>query len=122
MIEEPCRTCHGTGRERRTKRYTVKIPAGVKDGTQIRLKGKGEAGFGGGPAGDLFVITRVAPSPLFARRGADLVDRGAGDVRGGGARRDGRGADARRPHLAQGARRLAGREAPTRAAARARRS
>jgi molecular chaperone DnaJ len=73
VVEKPCRTCHGTGRDRRTKRYTVKIPAGVKDGTQIRLKGKGEAGFGGGPAGDLIVTTRVTPSPLFERRGADLV-------------------------------------------------
>jgi molecular chaperone DnaJ len=73
VVEQPCRQCHGSGRERRTKRYTVKIPAGVKDGTQIRLKGKGEAGFGGGPAGDLIVTTRVTPSPLFQRRGADLV-------------------------------------------------
>jgi len=73
VIEKPCRTCHGSGRERRTKRYTVKIPAGVKDGTQIRLKGKGEAGFGGGPAGDLIVTTRVTPSPIFERRGSDLV-------------------------------------------------
>jgi molecular chaperone DnaJ len=73
VIEKPCRTCRGTGRERRTKRYTVKIPAGVKDGTQIRLKGKGEAGYGGGSAGDLIVTTRVTPSPLFERRGADLV-------------------------------------------------
>ena len=73
VIEKPCRTCHGTGRERRTKRYTVKIPAGVRDGTQIRLKGKGEAGYGGGPAGDLIVTTRVSPSPLFERRGSDLV-------------------------------------------------
>ena len=73
VIEKPCRKCRGSGRERRTKRYTVKIPAGVKDGTQIRLKGKGEAGRAGGPAGDLIVTTRVTPSPLFERRGSDLV-------------------------------------------------
>jgi molecular chaperone DnaJ len=73
VIEKPCRKCGGSGRERRTKRYTVKIPAGVKDGTQIRLKGKGEAGLAGGPAGDLIVTTRVTPSPLFERRGSDLI-------------------------------------------------
>jgi molecular chaperone DnaJ len=73
VIEKPCRKCRGTGRERRTKRYTVKIPAGVKDGTRIRLKGKGEPGFGGGPPGDLNVITRVEPSDLYERRGSDLV-------------------------------------------------
>jgi molecular chaperone DnaJ len=73
VIEKPCRRCGGSGRERRTKQYTVKIPAGVKDGTRIRLKGKGEAGYGGGPPGDLFVVTRVAESPLYERRGADLV-------------------------------------------------
>jgi molecular chaperone DnaJ len=73
VIEDPCPQCRGSGRERRTKRYTVKIPAGVRDGTRIRLKGKGEAGFGGGPAGDLFVVTRVAESPLYERRGSDLI-------------------------------------------------
>ncbi|HET7043471.1 MAG TPA: molecular chaperone DnaJ [Gaiellaceae bacterium] len=74
VIEQPCENCHGTGRERRTKTYTVKIPAGVKDGSKIRLAGKGEAGYGGGPAGDLFVVTNVAPSKLYERRGdADLV-------------------------------------------------
>ena len=73
VIEDPCPTCSGSGRERRTKRYTVKIPAGVKDGSRIRLKGKGEAGYGGAPAGDLYVITRVEPSKTFTRRGDDLV-------------------------------------------------
>jgi len=73
VIEEPCATCRGTGRERRTKRYTVKIPAGAKDGTRIRLKGKGEAGWNGGPAGDLYVVTRVEPSRTFHRRGDDLL-------------------------------------------------
>jgi molecular chaperone DnaJ len=72
VIENPCPRCHGSGRERRTKRYQVKIPAGVKDGTQIRLKGKGEPGYGGGPPGDLIVVTRVAESPLYKRRGNDL--------------------------------------------------
>lgn len=73
IVEKPCPTCHGSGRERRTKRYTVKIPAGVKDGTKIKLRGKGEAGYGGAPAGDLFVVTRVEPSKIYERRGDDLV-------------------------------------------------
>ena len=73
IVETPCPTCHGSGRERRTKRYTVRIPAGVKDGTKIKLKGKGEAGYGGAPAGDLYVVTRVAKSKLYERRGDDLV-------------------------------------------------
>src|SRR5205823_1401410 len=64
IVETPCATCRGTGRERRTKRYTVRIPAGVKDGTKIKLRGKGEAGYGGAPAGDLYVVTRVEPSKL----------------------------------------------------------
>jgi molecular chaperone DnaJ len=73
VIEDPCPRCGGSGRERRTKRYTVRIPAGVKNGTRIRLKGKGEAGFAGGEAGDLYVVTRVQPSKLYERRGDDLV-------------------------------------------------
>ena len=73
VIEKPCSKCHGSGRERRTKRFSVKIPAGVKDGTRIKLKGKGEVGANGGPSGDLVVITRVASSRLFERRGSDLV-------------------------------------------------
>jgi molecular chaperone DnaJ len=73
VVEKPCRACGGSGRERRTKRYEVKIPAGVKDGTRIKLKGKGEPGLNGGPPGDLHVVTRVARSPLYDRRGSDLV-------------------------------------------------
>jgi molecular chaperone DnaJ len=73
VIEKPCSKCHGSGRERRRRTYTVKIKPGVKDGTKIRLKGKGEAGQGGGPNGDLIVVTRVEPSPIYERRGDDLV-------------------------------------------------
>ncbi len=67
IIEEPCETCGGSGLTRQTKRYKVNIPAGVRDGTRIRLAGKGEAGPRGGPPGDLFVTTRVAASPVFKR-------------------------------------------------------
>jgi molecular chaperone DnaJ len=73
VIEKPCPKCRGTGRERRIKTYTVKIKPGVKDGTKIRLKGKGEAGENGGPAGDLVVITHVERSPIYERRGDDLI-------------------------------------------------
>jgi molecular chaperone DnaJ len=73
VIDEPCENCAGTGRERRTRRLQVKIPAGVKDGTRIKLKGKGEPGFGGGPPGDLYVLTKVAASSVYERRGSDLV-------------------------------------------------
>ncbi len=73
VIEQPCSKCKGSGRERRRRTYTVKIKPGVKDGTKIRLKGKGEAGANGGPNGDLVVITRVARSETYERRGDDLI-------------------------------------------------
>jgi len=73
VIEKPCPKCHGSGRERRIKTYSVKIKPGVKDGTRIRLRGKGEAGENGGSPGDLIVVTRVDPSPVYERRGDDLV-------------------------------------------------
>jgi len=69
VIEDPCATCNGTGQTQQTKRYRVKVPAGVREGSRIRLAGKGEPGFGGGPAGDLFVVTHVSPSPVFKRKG-----------------------------------------------------
>jgi len=67
VIEDPCPSCGGSGLTQQTKRYKVNIPAGVRDGARIRLAGKGEAGQRGGPPGDLFVVTRVAPSPVFKR-------------------------------------------------------
>jgi molecular chaperone DnaJ len=69
IIEDPCPTCNGQGRLRELKKYRVNIPAGVKDGSRIRLPGKGEAGLRGGPAGDLYVITHVSESPVFRRKG-----------------------------------------------------
>ena len=71
-ITDPCPTCHGAGYTRQVKRYKVNIPAGVRDGSRVRLAGKGEAGRRGGPQGDLYVITRVAESKLFRRRGDNL--------------------------------------------------
>jgi molecular chaperone DnaJ len=68
IIDDPCPTCGGQGITQETKRYRVNIPAGVHDGSRIRLAGKGEAGFRGGPRGDLYVTTRVAPSPVFKQR------------------------------------------------------
>jgi molecular chaperone DnaJ len=68
VIEDPCETCGGSGLTHQIKRYKVNVPAGVRDGSRIRLAGKGEAGPRGGPPGDLFVTTRVAPSPVFEQR------------------------------------------------------
>jgi molecular chaperone DnaJ len=72
VIESPCPTCNGTGAVRAVKRLRVNIPAGVHDGSRIRLAGKGEAGLRGGPAGDLYVITHVSPSPVFHQKGQHL--------------------------------------------------
>jgi molecular chaperone DnaJ len=73
LIEHACRTCRGSGVERRTRRLQVKVPAGVKDGARIRLAGRGEAGPKGGPAGDLFVRVHVGTHAVFGRRGDDLT-------------------------------------------------
>ncbi|MBM7635929.1 molecular chaperone DnaJ [Streptococcus saliviloxodontae] len=71
-IKDPCTTCRGTGHENQSHKVSVKIPAGVETGQQIRLQGQGEAGFNGGPYGDLFVIINVAPSDKFERNGSTI--------------------------------------------------
>ncbi len=72
VIEDPCPTCGGEGRLRELKKYRVNIPPGVKDGSRIRLAGKGEAGLRGGSPGDLFVVCHVTESPVFTRKGDNL--------------------------------------------------
>ncbi len=71
-IKDPCPTCHGSGHEKKRHKVSVKIPAGVETGQQIRLQGQGEAGFNGGSYGDLFVIIKVLPSKEFERDGSTI--------------------------------------------------
>jgi molecular chaperone DnaJ len=72
VIDKPCKVCAGQGRVRRDKTLKVNIPAGVEDGTRIRLTGEGEAGTRGGPAGDLYVFLSVRRHDLFDREGPDV--------------------------------------------------
>ncbi|HLG90198.1 MAG TPA: molecular chaperone DnaJ [Alphaproteobacteria bacterium] len=72
VIKDPCRNCGGSGRIRREKTLQVNIPAGVEDGTRIRLSGEGEMGLRGAPPGDLYVFLSVKPHRFFQRDGADL--------------------------------------------------
>jgi molecular chaperone DnaJ len=69
VIENPCATCQGSGATRTVKKYRVNIPAGVREGSRVRVAGKGEPGANGGPPGDLFVVTHVENSPTFKRKG-----------------------------------------------------
>ncbi len=73
VVDDPCPDCRGSGRAIGTRSITVRIPAGVKDGQRIRLKGKGAPGERGGPAGDLFVTVTVAPHRMFGRKGDNLT-------------------------------------------------
>jgi len=73
VVTTPCPTCHGTGVEHRSREVKVRIPAGVEDGQRIRVKGRGAAGQGNGPAGDLYVVVRVGRHRLFGRRGRNLT-------------------------------------------------
>ena len=72
IIEDPCPTCAGSGAVRTIKKLRVNVPAGVRDGSRVRLAGKGEPGRNGGPAGDLYLITKVSPSAIFNRKGENL--------------------------------------------------
>ena len=72
-VVDPCPTCGGSGVERRQRQVKVRIPAGVEDGQRIRVKGRGEPGENGGPAGDLYVIVHVERHPVFGRRGRNLT-------------------------------------------------
>ncbi len=69
---EPCSRCGGRGSMPRREKITVRIPAGVDNGSRVRVAGKGDAGPGGGPPGDLYIIARVAPHPFFERRGNNI--------------------------------------------------
>jgi molecular chaperone DnaJ len=72
VIDDPCPSCSGAGRVMRERALSVNIPAGVEDGTRIRLAGEGEAGLRGGPAGDLYIFLSIEPHEFFQRDGADL--------------------------------------------------
>lgn len=74
-IKTPCRSCGGRGQVQKERTLSVKIPAGVEDGTRIRLAGEGDAGVRGGPPGDLYLFLSVKPHPLFERDGPDLYCR-----------------------------------------------
>jgi molecular chaperone DnaJ len=72
VIEKPCKVCQGSGRVRKERTLNVNIPAGVEEGTRIRLAGEGEAGLRGAPPGDLYIFLSIAPHRVFRREGADI--------------------------------------------------
>lgn len=75
VITDPCGGCGGSGRKTQERTLSVNIPAGIEDGTRIRLSGEGEAGLRGGPSGDLYIFLTIRPHELFQRDGADLYCR-----------------------------------------------
>jgi len=73
VISAPCSTCQGSGKVRKSRRKKVSIPAGVDDGTRIRLSGEGQPGANNGPPGDLYLVIRVRPHKYFRRRNHDIL-------------------------------------------------
>ncbi len=73
VITEPCETCHGNGRTKKTSKISINIPAGIDNGQTISLRGEGESGIKGGPAGDLYVSIRVKSHPIFKREGYNVI-------------------------------------------------
>jgi molecular chaperone DnaJ len=73
IIKEPCGTCHGAGKVKQERNLKIKVPPGVADGAQMRMSGQGEAGYRGGPPGDLYITLNVDPHELFARNGDDVI-------------------------------------------------
>lgn len=72
IIKDPCPKCHGNGRVKTSKKLEITIPAGIDDGQSIALRGQGNAGENGGPAGDVIVMINIKPDPMFTRQGADV--------------------------------------------------
>ena len=72
IIKRPCQKCRGAGRVEKEKTIEIKIPAGVETGSRLRVSGEGEAGVGGGPSGDLYIVIHVAAHENFERQGANL--------------------------------------------------
>ncbi|MEJ0091614.1 MAG: molecular chaperone DnaJ [Limisphaerales bacterium] len=73
ILEKPCKTCHGNGKKERTSKIPLRIPPGVDAGSRLRSSGNGEAGFRGGPSGDLYVVLHVKAHEIFKRDGDDLI-------------------------------------------------
>lgn len=73
ILEKPCKACHGEGKRQRSSKIKLRIPAGVDAGSRLRSAGNGEAGFRGGPPGDLYVVLHVQPHEMFQRDGDDLL-------------------------------------------------
>jgi molecular chaperone DnaJ len=73
LLEKPCKTCHGNGKHQRTSKIKLRIPPGVDVGSRLRSSANGEAGFRGGPSGDLYVVLHIKEHEIFKRDGDDLL-------------------------------------------------